>query len=83
MLDSASGRYHGGVDAEERHRCCWYGRRTDQIPEEPGSHTIVDGLLIYCAHPMYWPVVRYEFDVRNCEDCDVFKAKRNTETFGS
>jgi hypothetical protein len=25
---------------------------------------------------MYWPVVRYEFDLRNCEDCDVFKARR-------
>ena len=36
----------------------------------------VDGQLVFCAHPMYWPVVGYEFDLRNCEDCDVFKSKR-------
>ncbi len=64
------------VDPEERHRCCWYGRRTPDVPDDPGSHTIVDGQLVYCAHPMYWPVVRYEFDLRNCEDCDVFKPRR-------
>ncbi len=64
------------VEPEERHRCCWYGRRTADLPEDIGSHTIVDGELVYCAHPMYWPVVRYEFDLRNCEDCDVFKARR-------
>ena len=66
----------GPVEPEERHRNCWYGRRTAQLPEHLGSHTIVDGELVYCAHPMYWPVVRYEFDLRNCEDCDVFKARR-------
>ncbi|MGH9385764.1 MAG: hypothetical protein ACRD2N_15910 [Vicinamibacterales bacterium] len=64
------------VDAEERHRCCWYGRSTDQLPEELGHHSIVNGQLVFCAHPMYWPVVRYEFDLRNCEDCDVFRPKR-------
>ena len=64
------------VEPEERHRCCWYGRRTADLPDDLGSHTIVDGELVYCAHPMYWPVVRYEFDLRNCEDCDVFKARR-------
>ena len=68
------------VDAEERHRCCWYGRRTPALPDDPGSHTIVDGELVYCAHPMYWPVVRYEFDLSNCEDCDVFKPKRPATT---
>jgi hypothetical protein len=65
------------VEPEERHRACWYGRRTPDLPEDIGSHTIVDGELVYCAHPMYWPVVRYEFDLRNCEDCDVFKARRS------
>jgi hypothetical protein len=25
---------------------------------------------------MYWPVVRYEFDIRNCEGCDVYKPRR-------
>ena len=65
------------VDPERRHRTCWYGRRTVDLPENLGSHTIVDGELVYCAHPMYWPVVRYEFDLRNCEDCDVYKARRS------
>jgi hypothetical protein len=69
-------RYHRKVDAEERHRCCWYGRSTDRIPEDLGNHTIIDGRLAFCAHPMYWPVVRYEFDLRNCEDCDVFRPRR-------
>lgn len=66
------------VDAEERHRTCWYARRTDQFPEDIGSHTIIDGQLIFCAHPMYWPVVRYEFDLRNCEGCDVYKPRVRT-----
>lgn len=65
------------VEPEERHRCCWYGRRTADLPDDLGLHTIVDGQLLYCAYPMYWPVVRYEFDLRNCEDCDVFKARRS------
>ncbi len=65
------------VEPEQRHRTCWYGRRTVDLPEDLGSHTIVDGELVYCAHPMYWPVVRYEFDLRNCEDCDVYKARRS------
>jgi hypothetical protein len=63
------------VEPEERHRCCWYGRRTPVIPPDLGVQTIVDGQLLYCAHPMFFPVVGYEFDVRNCEDCDVFKAR--------
>jgi hypothetical protein len=29
---------------------------------------------------MYWPVVRYEFDVRNCEGCDVFRPIRADRT---
>ncbi len=65
--------YYPGVDAEERHRSCWYARRTADLPENPGHHTIVDGQLLFCVHPMYWPVVRYEFDLRNCEDCDVYR----------
>jgi hypothetical protein len=68
------------VDAEQRHRLCWYARRTAELPEDLGSHTIIDGELVYCAHPMYWPVVRYEFDLRNCEDCDVFKPRRQRDT---
>ena len=70
------------MDAETRHRTCWYARRTAEIPDDLGSHTIIDGELAYCAHPMYWPVVRYEFDVSNCEDCDVFKPKRQRDEIG-
>ena len=65
--------YNRGVDAEDRHRRCWYARRTPHFPEHIGFHTIVDGQLLYCAHPMYWPVVGYAFDVRNCEGCDVYR----------
>jgi hypothetical protein len=59
-----------------RHRVCWYGRRTPEIPPDIGLHTIVDGELIFCAHPMWFPVVGYEFDVSNCADCDYFKPSR-------
>ena len=34
------------------------------------------GELLYCAHPMLFPVVRYQFDVLNCPGCDCFKAPR-------
>ena len=61
------------VEPEDRHRRCWYARRTADLPEDLGSHTIVDGHLLYCAHPMYWPIVRYEFDIRNCDGCDVYR----------
>ena len=67
-------RHH--VEPEDRHRLCWYGRRTPSIPADPGIHTIVDGELLYCAHPMFFPVIGYEFDIRNCEGCDVFKPRR-------
>ena len=66
------------MDAEQRHRTCWYARRTPEFPEDLGLHTIIDGELAYCAHPMYWPVVRYEFDLQNCEHCDVYKPRKNT-----
>jgi hypothetical protein len=56
-----------------RHRACWYGRGTPNIPEDPGFHTIEDGLLLYCAHPMWFPVVGYQFDVKCCATCDYFK----------
>lgn len=68
------------VEIEARHRNCWYGRRTADFPEDIGAHTIVDGQIVYCAHPMYWPVVRYEFDIRNCQNCDVFRPKRPDRT---
>jgi hypothetical protein len=64
------------VEPEDRHCLCWYGRSTTTIPADPGVHTIVDGKLLYCAHPMFFPVIGYEFDVRNCELCDVFRPRR-------
>ena len=64
------------METEDRHRLCWYGRRTASLPANLGIHTIVDGELLYCAHPMFFPVIGYEFDLRNCEGCDVFKPRR-------
>jgi hypothetical protein len=61
------------VSAEDRHRRCWYSRRTPHIPPDIGFHTIEDGLLLYCAHPMWFPVVGYQFDVRNCQRCELFR----------
>lgn len=64
------------MEPEDRHRLCWYGRRTADLPPHLGIQTIVDGQLLYCAHPMFFPVMGYEFDVRNCELCDVFRPRR-------
>lgn len=64
------------VNPEDRHRVCWYSRRTTTIPVDLGLHTIMDGQLLYCAHPMLWPVVGYEFDVTNCGACDYFRPGR-------
>ena len=63
-------------EPEARHRACWYSRRTSDIPPDIGSHTIEDGQLLYCVHPMWFPVVGYQFDVRNCANCDYFKPTR-------
>jgi hypothetical protein len=65
---------------EDRHRVCWYSRRTTQLPAELGLHTIMDGHLLYCAHPMLWPIVGYEFDVSNCALCDYFRPARAAST---
>ena len=59
--------------AETRHRACWYSRRTPQIPPDIGLHTIADGQLLFCAHPMWFPVVGLQFDVRSCASCDYFR----------
>jgi hypothetical protein len=64
------------IEPEARHRACWYSRRTADIPSRLGLETIEDGQLLYCSHPMWFPVVGYRFDVRNCAICDFFKAKR-------
>ena len=60
-------------EPEARHSACWYSRRTTNIPVDPGLHTIADGQLLYCAHPMWFPIVGHQFDVRNCGACDYFK----------
>jgi hypothetical protein len=61
---------------EARHRACWYGRRTPDLPANFGVHTTIeDGELLYCAHPMWFPVVGLDFDVRNCERCDYFRSR--------
>jgi len=67
------------VPPEQRHKACWYSRRTAQIPANLGVHTIEDGELLYCAHPMLWPVVGYQFDIRNCESCDYFRHRQRVD----
>lgn len=66
--------------AEDVHRACWYGRRTPEIPPNLGLHTISDGELLYCAHPMLFPVVGYHFDVRNCDGCDYHRPRSQKST---
>lgn len=63
------------ADAEPEiwHRACWYSRRTPDLPADLTIHTIEDGLLLYCAHPMLFPVVGFHFDLRNCDGCEYFK----------
>ncbi len=63
---------------ESRHARCWYTRRSVQIPSDLGFHTIEDGLLVYCVHPMMFPVVRYHFDIRNCDGCEYFRPLKTT-----
>jgi hypothetical protein len=65
-----------GIEPEARHRACWYGRRTPHLPATLGLQTIEDGELLYCAHPMLFPIVGYDFDTRNCQACDYFKPRR-------
>ena len=60
---------------EDRHCLCWYGRRTTTLPPDIGFHTIVDGYLLYCAHPMLLPIVGLAFDIQNCRDCDYFRPR--------
>ena len=64
------------MEPEARHRACWYSRRTPDIPEDLGTQTIEDGQLLYCAPPMWFPIVGFRVDVRNCLECDFFKAIR-------
>jgi hypothetical protein len=68
------------VEPEARHRACWYGRRTPVLPAVPSVQTIEDGQLLYCAHPMMFPIVGHDFDVRNCTGCDAFRPGRAQRT---
>lgn len=63
------------MEPEARHRECWYGRRTPDLPSVLTVQTIEDGQLLYCAHPMFFPIVGFDFDVRNCAACDAFKPR--------
>jgi hypothetical protein len=63
-------------EPETRHRACWYSRRTTTIPSDLSVQTIEDGELLYCAHPMWFPIVGYRFDVRSCTACDYFRTLR-------
>jgi hypothetical protein len=64
------------VEPEARHRVCWYGRRTTAIPDDLSVQTIEDGEVLYCAHPLWFPVVGFRFDVRSCATCELFKPLR-------
>jgi hypothetical protein len=64
------------LEPEARHRLCWYGHRTAQVLPDMNYQTVEDGQLLFCAHPMMFPVVGYRFDARNCEGCDSFKPRR-------
>ena len=65
------------LEPEARHRICWYSRRTPDAIPELAFQTVEDGELLYCSHPMLFPVVGYHFYVRNCIDCDCFKPRRS------
>ena len=64
------------MEPEARHRLCWYGRRTGEVLPDVNYQTVEDGGLLYCAHPMLFPVVGYRFDVRNCDGCEYFRQRR-------
>ena len=70
------------AEPEARHRACWYSRRSPDIPSNLSVQTIEDGELLYCAHPMWFPIVGYRFDVRSCTTCELFKAVRTASPAG-
>src|SRR5436190_16739285 len=74
---NAGPRTSATASPELQHRACWYGRRTDRLPTDLARHTTIeDGQLLYCVHPMWFPIVGYQFDVRNCARCEYFKPVR-------
>jgi hypothetical protein len=68
------------MEPEARHRVCWCGRRTPDVPPDVGFQTVEDGELLFCAHPMLFPLIGYRFDVRNCDGCDWFKPQRGLKS---
>jgi hypothetical protein len=68
------------VEPETRHRLCWYGRRTPHVQPDVSFQTAEDGELLFCAHPMLFPVIGYRFDVRNCTGCDCFRPSARSTT---
>ena len=63
-------------EPEARHRACWYARRIPASSSDVTIQTIEDGQMLYCSHPMWFPIVGYRFDIRNCGTCDFFKTRR-------
>jgi len=61
------------MEPEALHHACWYGRRTPDLPSVLSVHTVEDGQVLYCAHPMLFPIVGHDFDIRNCLSCDYFR----------
>jgi len=68
------------TEPEARHRACWYARRTPAIPPDVTIQTIEDGQMLYCSHPMWFPIVGYRFDVRSCATCDFFRTRRTSDS---
>jgi hypothetical protein len=64
----------------DRHHSCWYGRRSAHLPAALTVQTIEDGEVLYCAHPMLLPIVGYDFDIRNCQECDAFRPRPQSRT---
>jgi len=63
-------------EPEAHHSACWYAVGRSRFRLDLGFHaTIEDGKLLFCAHPMWFPVVGYQFDVRNSENCDYFRGR--------
>lgn len=65
------------TEPEACHRACWYGRRTPELPAVLTVQTVEDGELLFCAHPMMFPVVGHDFDIRNCAGCDAFRLRHS------
>jgi hypothetical protein len=50
------------------------------VQPDVSFQTAEDGELLFCAHPMLFPVIGYRFDVRNCTGCDCFRPSARSTT---